>query len=656
MTERAVFSRAVLHTLVMRVLQQIKTAYRVWGDRGLTGIATELRRKLEPETGPYELWIAENDTLPWSDRRKISARTRQMKHKPLISVVMPVYNVAEVWLRRAIESVRSQLYPHWELCVADDNSPSPHVRAVLEEYARKDSRIKVVFRRENGHISVASNSALELATGEYIALLDHDDELAAHALYMVAEEINAYPEADLIYSDEDKITEEGKRYEPYFKTDWNPDLFYSQNFVSHLGVYRASIVKKIGGFRPGYEGSQDYDLVLRVVEQIPESHIRHIPHVLYHWRAIPGSVILGGKDYAHEAARRAIQSHLRRKGSHAEVIAAHYNFHRVVYPIQEDAPLVSLIIGTRDGVDLLRQALDGILNRTDYSPLEVIIIDNGSSDERTLAYLRELAQDERVRVVRYDAPFNFSAINNLGVSLARGEVIGLINNDIDVISPGWLREMVSHALRREIGAVGAKLYYVDDRIQHAGILLGYSGVALHAHKFFDKKSGGYASRAQLIQNYSAVTGACLVMRREVFEEVGGLDEVNLAVAYNDIDLCLRVREKGYRVLWTPYAELYYLESATRGSDATPENLPRLSREADYMKVRWGALLHDDPFYTPNLALNAGDFSLAHPSRAVKPWKQQAKRWFKLSSLRGSNLTRRKDEPLLGVVPTETKDK
>jgi len=641
----------------MRV-QQIKTAYRVWRDKGLTSVAAELRHKLKPEAGPYELWIAENDTLQWSDRRKISARIKRMKHKPLISVVMPVYNVAEVWLRRAVESMRGQLYPHWELCVADDNSPSPHIRTVLAEYARKDSRIKVVFRRENGHISAASNSALEFATGEYVVLLDHDDELAAHALYMVAEEINAHPEADLIYSDEDKLTEKGKRYEPYFKPDWNPDLFYSQNFVSHLGIYRASIVKKIGGFRPGYEGGQDYDLALRVVEQIPESHIRHIPHVLYHWRAIPGSVALGGneKDYAHEAARRAIQSHLRRKGSHAEVTAAQNNFHRVVYPIREDAPLVSLIIGTRDGVDLLRQTLDGILNRTDYSPFEVIIIDNGSSDERTLAYLRELAQDGRVRVVRYDAPFNFSAINNLGVSLARGEVIGLINNDIDVISPGWLREMVSHALRREIGAVGAKLYYADDRIQHAGVLLGIGGVAGHAHKYFAKKHDGYMSRAQLIQNYSAVTGACLVMRREVFEEVGGLDEVNLAVAYNDIDLCLRIREKGYRVLWTPYAELYHLESATRGSDATPENSLRLSREADYMKGRWGASLHDDPCYNPNLALNAEDFSLAHPSRAVKPWKQQAERQFKLPSLRGSNPTRRKDESLLGDVPTEIKDK
>jgi len=570
----------------------------------------------------YRLWTKLYDTLTDADREAILARISVLNYKPLISVLMPVYDVEEVWLRAAIESVRKQLYPHWEFCIADDNSTQPHVRRVLEEYAHKDARIKVTYRQQNGHISAASNSALDLISGEFIALLDHDDELPEHALYMVVEELNEWPDADLIYSDEDKIDEKGERYHPHFKADWNPDLFYSCNMISHLGVYRASIVKKIRGFREGYEGSQDYDLALRFIEQIPEAHIRHIPRVLYHWRAISGSVALASdeKSYPHQAARKAISSHLERKGIKATVTEGHNCFHRVIYPVPDPAPLVSLIIATRDRPELLSQTVAGLLDETDYGPIEIIIVDNLSKNTETLKYLREIQKDPRVKVIEYRDIFNFSAINNLGFRESSGEVVAIINNDIKIISPGWLKEMVSHALRPGIGVVGAKLLYPDDTVQHAGVILGVRGVAAHAHRLIPRNSPGYINRAMIIQNLSAVTGACMVTRREVFEEVGGLDEVNLAVAFNDVDFCIRVMEKGYRIVWTPYAELYHLESASRGRDDTPETAPRFKKEVDYMLEIWKDRLSYDPCYNPNLTMVDEDFSLAVPPRITKKWE------------------------------------
>ncbi|MGI9106618.1 MAG: glycosyltransferase [Pyrinomonadaceae bacterium] len=571
----------------------------------------------------YQRWTQLYDTLTDSDREAILRRIEVLEYQPLISIVMPVYNVEEIWLRLAIESVRKQLYPHWELCIADDNSSHPHIRSVLEEYAKQDSRIKVTYRQTNGHISAASNSALQLVSGEFVALLDNDDELPEHALYMVLEELKEHPEADLIYSDEDKINEQGERREPNFKSDWNPDLLYSCNTISHLGIYRASIIKQIGGFREGYEGSQDYDLALRFIEQIPESHIRHIPHILYHWRAIAGSVALasGEKNYAHEAARDAIRSHLQRNGIAATVTEGHNCFHRVIYPVPDPAPLVSLIVATRNRFDLLSQTVRGLLHETDYASIEVIIVDNQSNDPVTLEYLREIQEDARVRVIAYDAPFNYSAMNNLAVREAQGEIIGLINNDIKVISPAWLKEMVSQASRPGIGAVGAKLLYPDDRVQHAGVIIGINGVAAHAHRFIHRHSPGYINRAMIIQNLSAVTAACMVLRREVFEEVGGLDEVNLAVAFNDVDFCIRVREKGHRIVWTPYAELYHLESASRGRDDTAENAPRFVKEVAYMMNIWKDTLAHDPYYNKNLTLEREDFSLAVPPRTTKKWME-----------------------------------
>jgi GT2 family glycosyltransferase len=574
-----------------------------------------------PSTDEYRKWVDEYDALTNSDRKAIRARIENLQYQPLISVIMPVYDVDEMWLRAAIESVRRQIYANWELCIADDASHKPHVRMVLEEYTAMDSRIKVVFRQQNGHISAASNSALELATGGFTVLLDHDDEIPEHALYMVVEELNSHPETDLIYSDEDKIDEQGERCGPHFKPEFSPDLLYSYNMISHLGVYRTSIVKKIGGFREGFEGSQDYDLALRVIEQISANHIRHIPHILYHWRAIPGSVAMDPyqKEYAHEAARNAIRSHLKRMEIPAFVTQGHGFYHRVTYPVPTPAPLVSIIMGTRDRVDLLRSAVGGFLEQTYYQPVELIIVNNQSHDPATLAFLREIDKDERIKVINYDAPFNYAAINNLGVKQSKGEIVCLINNDIKVISPDWLKEMVSHALRPEIGAVGAKLYYPNNKVQHAGIILGVSGIAEHAHRRFSREIVGYVARTHVLQNFSAVTGACMVLRRQVFDEVNGLDEVNLPIAFNDIDFCLRIQERGYRILWTPYAELYHVESASRGFGDIQRISRRFRNEISYMKKKWGHVIANDPYYNQNLTLKDGDFSLAFPPRAPKPW-------------------------------------
>ena len=536
--------------------------------------------------------------------------------QPLISVVMPVYNTPEKWLRKCIDSVIAQTYPNWELCIANDASTSRHVKIVLDEYARADPRIRVLHRQVNGHISICSNDALTLARGDYVALLDHDDELPARALFEVARAIEGNPCWKLIYSDEDKIDEAGRRYDPYFKPDWNYDLFLGQNCVSHLGVYQTALVREVGGFRAGLEGSQDWDLALRCIERLGPHEIGHIPHVLYHWRAIAGSTALGvgEKDYAGNAGLRAVGDHLGRIGCSADVEMVGPGRMRVKRRLPVDPPRVSLIIPTRDKVELLRTCISSILTRTDYPDYEVLVVDNQSSEPATLEYFAELAAEPRVTVLPYDAPFNYSAINNHAAAHATGQILGLVNNDIEVESSEWLREMVTHALRDDVGAVGAMLLYPNDTIQHAGVILGMHGVAGHVYAGLPRDHSGQMGRALLVQEMSAVTAACLLVRKSVFDEVGGLDE-RLSVAFNDIDFCLRVRARGYRNLWTPHAVLYHHESASRGYEDTPEKKARFNGEIEFMRSRWAEQLLRDPSYNPNLSLGAGQFELAFPPRS-----------------------------------------
>ncbi len=604
-------------------LSLIWVALKIIRVRGLSGFRQSLQNFIQGSF-TYEHWIKVHDALTDDDREFIRLHVASFARRPLISILMPAYNTPEVWLRRAIESVRAQLYPHWELCIADDASTEPHVKAVLEEYVRLDDRIRIVIRETNGHISAASNSALALAQGELIALLDHDDELAPHALYMVAVALNEKPYLDLIYSDEDKIDETGRRFDPYFKPDWNPDLFTAQNVISHLGVYRIAVVRAVGGFREGYEGSQDWDLALRISEAIPALHICHIPHVLYHWRAIEGSAAFSSdeKPYARKAGMAAVRGHIERMGRSATISLITKAYLRVRYNLPNPPPLVSIIVPTRNGLHLLSQCIDSLCSKTCYTPFEILIVDNQSDDPDTIEYLASLQEAGRARVLRYDQPFNYSAINNFAARSARGELLCLMNNDVEIISEDWLDEMVSHAVRPEIGAVGAMLYYPSNRIQHAGVVMGMGGVAGHLYQGTSRGIDGYKGRARLVQNLSAVTAACLVVRKAVYESVGGMDEANLPVKFNDVDFCLRVMERGFWNLWTPFAELYHHESASRGPEDTPEKQRRFQSEIAYMRSRWSHLLGNDPAYNPNLALNDYWPNLAAP-RVKKPWRTKA---------------------------------
>ena len=566
----------------------------------------------------YDEWVHKYDTIDVKSRAEILKVIGNQPTGPLISVLMPVYNPPLEMLKESINSVQAQLYQNWELCIADDASTKAGVHELLQEFADGDSRIKIEYRKKNGHISAATNTALALASGEYIALLDNDDVLRESALFWVADAIRVNPAAGLIYSDEDKIEESGQRCEPYFKPDWNPDLFLSQNMICHLGVYRTTLVRKLGGFRIGFEGAQDYDLALRCVEQIEPKQIVHIPRILYHWRKHAGSTAHAGavKNYALLAGRNAINDHFLRVNVKATAELLDFGGYRVRYDIPSPMPLVSLIIPTRNGLNLIRQCIESIISLTTYEHYEILIVDNNSDDPNTLAYFASLAGDNRIRILRDERPFNYSALNNAATLQARGEYIALINNDIEVISSEWLTEMTSLARQPGVAAVGARLWYPNDTLQHGGCITGIGGVAGHSHKHLPRGRGGYFSRAKLTQTMTVVTAACLVIKRDIFLEVGGLDEVNLKVAFNDVDFCLRLQEAGYRNVWTPYAELYHHESASRGFEDTPEKQARFNNEVNYMKQRWGEKLLNDPAYNPNLTLEHEDFSYAWPPRVA----------------------------------------
>jgi GT2 family glycosyltransferase len=568
----------------------------------------------------YTEWILDHDMPSAATLAAMESASRGLARQPVVSFITPVYNTPERYLRAMIESVLKQAYPRWELCIADDASTAKHVRRVIEEYRARDARIKVAWREQNGHISAASNTALGLATGDYVALLDHDDVIAPDALYWVAKEIDAHPDAALLYSDEDKLDFDEVRILPYFKSDWNYDLFLAHNLITHLGVYRADLVRAIGGFREGLEGAQDYDLALRFIERIEPAQIRHIPRVLYHWRMLRGSTAIGAgeKDYAAERARQAIEEHLRRTGTAADVeTVEQMAVQRVRYRLPEPAPLASIVIPTRNGQKLVRQCIESIRAKTTYTPYEIVLVDNGSDDAAAIAYFRALEEAGTVRLLSDPRPFNFSRLNNEAAREARGEYLVFLNNDVEVIAPDWLSEMVSHARRPEIGAVGARLWYPNNTIQHAGLVL-VAGLAAHAHHGRKRGDHGYFSRASLTQSISAVTAACLCVRRSVFDEVGGFDET-LAVAFNDVDLCLRIQAAGYRNLYTPYAELYHHESASRGYEDTPEKMARFQKEADILRARWMPVLMNDPYYNPNLTLSGEPFTLAWPPR-VEPFR------------------------------------
>src|SRR6266513_1648374 len=565
----------------------------------------------------YAAWIKQFDTVGAAERIVLRRDLRALPRHPLISIVMPVYNPDLAHRSAAIDSVRTQIYENWELCKADDASTDASVARTLKQYATADSRIKVTFRERNDHIAACSNSALELATGEWVALLDQDELLSEHALAVVAATIGEHPEAGLIYSDEDKIDPTGTRCCPFFKPDWNPELLLGQNYINHLAIYRYTLLREVSGFHEGYEGAQDYDLVLRCAEKLQLAQIKHIPRVLYHWRMVEGSAaaLPEAKPYAPEAARRAIAHHLKRRNISADVLACPENeaWNRVIYNLPPPRLLFSLIIPTRDQATLLHRCLASIRQKTDYEPIEIVIVDNGSTDPETHALFRDLVQDASIHIVTDPGEFNFSRLINRGAGVARGEILGLVNNDIEAEESGWLREMVSHAVRPETGAVGARLWYPDGKLQHAGVVLGLHGVASHAFQRFPPQPIAPMNRTFVLsQNYSAVTAACMLVRKTVFDDLGGFDE-NLANNFNDVDFCLRLRERGLKMIWTPHANLMHRESASRSRDSGLEKSAQLPREATYMQEKWSEQLWRDPFYSPNLSYSVA-FTLAWPPR------------------------------------------
>ncbi|MGV7217472.1 glycosyltransferase family 2 protein [Bradyrhizobium sp. UFLA05-112] len=573
----------------------------------------------------YQSWVQQYDTLTPSDIDAIRRHLDVLRYKPLLSVVMPVYNPPTWALRAAIESVREQLYSNWELCIADDASPDRQVQALLEASTR-DPRIKLVRRTVNGNISAASNSALSLVQGEFVALMDQDDLLASHALYEVVVALNDRSDLDIIYSDEDQIDRRGRRQTPYFKTDWNKELFLGHNLISHLGVYRRSLVEKVGGFRLGFEGSQDYDLALRCIESTSPDRIHHIPTVLYHWRRDFGARSFSEAIPARcaQAARRAIDEHLQR--GHENAVAEQHpvlpDWVRVRRQPPTQAPTVTLIVPTLDGSGLRAAYARSLLEQTDYPDLELFVVDHESRSTEAQSLLQRLSEDPRMRILTYSGPVNYSAMINMAARLANGAVLGLLSDDIEVVNPGWLYEMVSWAVRDDVGAVGAKLIYSDGRVRHGGLALGIPGIAKPFNYRLRRDAAGYFGRNALVSEVSAVTGACLV-RRSVYEQVGELDEINLPNAFSDVDLCLKLRRRGYRNIWTPHAELYHHQSRRDNSDAHEEHSKDLRSETAYMLKTWRRELSRDPFHNDNLANDATtSFELAFPPRRRKPWKEQ----------------------------------
>jgi GT2 family glycosyltransferase len=549
--------------------------------------------------------LVQNNRLRASDLRRLRDEASSFGYRPLVSILLPIFDPERRWLEEGLDSVLSQVYPRWELRICAMGSAGEHVRDILDRYERLDERIKVTYPEGEVSVSASLNASLVSAGGEFVGFLRQGDELASDALFEVVKLLQVHRNADIVYSDEDEIDEKGTRTNPHFKPDWSPDLLLSANYISQLGVYRRDLLAGIGGFREGFDACRGYDLVLRATERTGE--IYHIPKVLYHgWAASTDNVASydGDKGRAREVTRRALADALERRGYKGSVEEGFLPDHFRVRFVIKGEPKVSIIIPTRDNVSYLKRCLEGLERLTTYRNYELLIVDNDSRELETVEYLNSIPH----RVIPFKEPFNYSRINNFAVSHADGEYVLLLNDDTEITSGGWLEAMLEHAQRPEVGAVGARLLYPDGRIQHAGVILGVGspwepGVSMHSHHFYSSDSPGYAGTLAVTTNYSAVTAACMLLRKSVYEEVGGLEEENLPVQFNDVDLCLRIREQGYHVVYTPYAELYHHESVSRGlfSGSRTENL--------YMRERWGEVMDKDPFYNPNFSRGYGDFNL-----------------------------------------------
>lgn len=577
---------------------------------GLTGftkkVAAKIRsQRIKPQ--PYEEWLKKH--LP-SQEALEEQRNYQFSVEPKFSIVVPLYKTPEDYLVSLVESLKKQTYTNWELCLSDGSGKDSPIEGLLEKIQKEEPRVKVISHDKNLQISENTNAAISIATGDYIAFADHDDELAPHALFECALAIERNPEIDAIYSDEDKMSMDGKAFfEPHFKPDFNIDLLCTVNYICHLFVVRKDLLETVGGLRSEYDGAQDYDFVLRIVEQAKNIH--HIAKMLYHWRCHQNSTAENpeSKRYAFEAGKRAIEAHYERIGVSAEVSHGEYlGLYRTRF-IRSYDPLISIIIPNKDHIEDLKRCIDSIEEKSTYKNYEYIIVENNSTQEETFLYYKELERSNpKVRVVYWDGIFNYSAINNYGIQYAKGEYYLLLNNDTEIINPDCLEELLGYCMRKDVGAVGARLYYEDDTIQHAGVVIGFGGIAGHCFVQQPRGYSGYCHRIICAQDYSAVTAACMMVRKDVFEEVEGLT-TELAVAFNDIDFCMKIRKAGYLIVYNPYAELYHYESKSRGLEDTPEKIERFNKEIATFARRWPEILKNgDPFYNCNLTLDSQDFS------------------------------------------------
>ena len=540
----------------------------------------------------------------WIVKHEIHDEVKKLDYNPKISIIVPVYNAPINYLEECIDSVIDQNYENWELCIADDKSTDPEVKKTLEKYKKKDKRIKVVYRKENGNISKATNSAFDIATGEYIALLDNDDVLTKDALYEVTKVINKDKTTDFIYTDEDKLNPEGRRCDPYFKADFSPDTLLSNNYICHLTVFKKSLLDEVGGERSEYDGAQDYDLFLRLTEKAKK--IVHIPRILYHWRIIPGSTSenISAKPKAVDAGKRAIEAALKRRKIKGTVDSSNNDGTYIVSYEIKNNPKISIIIPTRDYADTLETCLKSIYKKSTYKNYEIIIVDNNSQEQETFDLFEKYKKAHKnFKVLRLECEFNYSYINNEAVKQATGDYILLLNNDTEVITEDWLEKMVMYASRPHIGAVGAKLLYPDNTIQHGGMIIGINGVASHAYINMPRTYGGQFGRLKAPFNYGGVTAACLMVEKKKYNEVGGLEE-ELQVNFNDVDFNMKLTKKGYYNVFLPQVELYHYESKSRGLDISKEKRQRTQNETAYMLNKWGKELTQDKFYNINYSRNS----------------------------------------------------
>ena len=599
--------------LQKKVQKYAEKGLRYWRNQGSRALVDKMISKVKTASTreiPYQKWIIRH--LP-GNKELEKQRREKFDYQPKISIVVPLYKTPEKYLLQLVESVKAQTYPNWELCLSDGSGENSPLTSFLKSLEAGDERIKVAYNEQALQISENTNAGIEIATGAYIAFADHDDELTPHALFECVKALNKDRKIRLIYSDEDKMSMDGhKFFQPHFKPDYNPDLLCTVNYICHLFVVQREILDQVGTFRKEFDGAQDYDFIFRCVEAVDPSEIYHVTKILYHWRCHEDSTAENpeSKTYAFEAGKRAIEEHYHRTGIRAEVYQGEFlGLYRTRF-LRDYDPLISIIIPNKDHIEDLKRCMDSIDQKSSYKNYEYIIVENNSTDEKTFQYYKNLEEENpKAHVVYWDKEFNYSAINNYGATFAKGEYILLLNNDTEIINETCLEELLEYCMRSDVGAVGARMYYEDDTIQHAGVVIGFGGIAGHCFVLQPRGTTGYCHRIICAQDYSAVTAACMLVKKSAFDEVGGLTE-ELAVAFNDIDFCMKLREAGYLIVYNPYAELYHYESKSRGLEDTPEKVARFNKEMQIFERRWPDILRNgDPYYNPNLTLKSQDFSL-----------------------------------------------